>query len=353
MNKGETLVILTPGFPGNEADTVCLPLQQSLIRSLKEMHPSLNIIILSFQYPYHTNPYTWYDIPVIPFGGRNKGGLSRILLRKKINATLREMNSSGKITGLLSFWYNECALVGKRFADKNGIKHFCWILGQDAKKENKYPERIRPNPDELLALSDFIQDEFERNHGVRPGRVIPPGIDTTEFSASSKDRDIDLLAVGSLIPLKRYDIFIEIVAELKKQLPDLKVMLVGDGPEKEKLQELIAEFGLQSAIILTGELPHPEVLQMMQRAKIFLHPSSYEGFGVVCLEALYGGASVISFVKPMCKEIKNWYIVKSKEEMKEKAFKILQEPKADHSAVVPFVMSDCVKTIAGLFGYVQ
>jgi glycosyltransferase involved in cell wall biosynthesis len=351
MSKDETLVILTPGFPKDEADSTCLPMQQSFVKSLKEIYPQPNIIILSFQYPYHKKKYNWFDLTVIPFGGRNKGGLSRLFLRKKINAKLKEINRVNKITGLLSFWYNECALVGKRFADKHRIKHFCWILGQDARKENKYPGKIAPRATELIALSDFVQDEFDKNHSIRPQRVIPPGIDPKQFTTSTKEKDIDILAAGSLIPLKQYDIFIKVVAEIKKQLPGIKAMLMGDGPEKQRLKSLISKSGLQSTISLTGELPHNEVLQWMQRARLFLHPSYYESFGVVCLEALYSGASVISFVKPMQKDIKNWHIVNTKEEMKEKALEILKEPDIDCSPVLPFLMSDCAKAIIKLFDF--
>ena len=81
MNKDEkTLVILTPGFAKDETDSVCLPMQQQLVRALKETSLQLNIIVLSFQYPYHTKKYTWFNTEVIPFNGRNKGGLSRLLL---------------------------------------------------------------------------------------------------------------------------------------------------------------------------------------------------------------------------------------------------------------------------------
>ncbi len=350
MSRDETLVILTPGFPKDEADTTCLPLQQSFVRNLKEHYPQLNIIILSFQYPFHKQSYPWFDIPVIPFGGRNRGGFSRLWLHQKINARLKKINKVNKITGLLSFWYDECAFVGKRFADRNNIKHYCWILGQDAKKSNKYIKYLRPEADELIALSDFIQDEFEKNHDIKPKHIIPPGIDIRQFTVSAKERDIDILAAGSLIPLKQYDIFIDIVAEIRKQLPAVKGMLVGNGPEKERLESLIRKLGLQANITLTGELPHSEVLQLMQKTKVFLHSSSFEGFGVVCLEALYAGATVISFVKPMKKEIKNWQIVNTKEEMKEKVLEILQNAGTDHFSMLPFAMSDCVKEVGSCLG---
>jgi glycosyltransferase involved in cell wall biosynthesis len=350
MNKDEkTLVILTPGFAKDEADSTCIPTQQNFIKALKEIYPQLNISILAFQYPYSKKEYKWFGATVIPFGGRNKGGLSKLLLRRKVNATLKEINSTNKITGLLSFWYGECALAGKKFADKYNIKHYCWIWGQDAKKENRYPGLILPRADELITLSDFLQDEFEKNHGTRPKHVIPPGIDTSQFNAEIIQKDIDILAAGSLIPLKQYEIFIHVVAEIKKQMPDIKAVLIGDGLEKNKLQTLIESHGLQSNITLTGELPHPEALQWMQRTKVFLHPSSFEGFGIVNAESLYAGCYVISFCKPMKQDIEHWHIVKTKEEMKEKAVSILKSSDTIYKKILFSSIRDIVKKMMELF----
>ena len=126
-SENNTLVILTPGFPGSEADTTCLPMQQHLIRTLQANYPALKIIVLSFQYPYHTKKYTWFGIDVVPFSGRNKGGLQRLMRQKKIIKALKAIHQTNKITGLLSFWYGECALVGKRFADKKDRRAFMSI----------------------------------------------------------------------------------------------------------------------------------------------------------------------------------------------------------------------------------
>ena len=89
---------------------------------------------------------------------------------------------------------------------------------------------------------------------------------------------------------------------------------------------MITKSGLEKNILLTGELPYPDTLQLMQRAKVFLHPSSYEGFSGVCLEALYAAAHVISFCKPMKQDIAQWHIVQSREEMFEKTVSILGNP---------------------------
>jgi glycosyltransferase involved in cell wall biosynthesis len=348
MNRAhQTLVILTPGFAKDETDSTCLPLQQQLVRALKETHPQLNIIVLSFNYPFHTKKYTWFNTTVIPFNNKSRG-FYKLLLRYRVHKTLNRIHATTPVAGLLSFWYGETALIGNRFANKYGLKHFCWILGQDARKLNKYPRRYQLKANELVALSDFISDEFERNHGIRPAHLIPAGIHTRLFTGK-KEKDIDLLAAGSLIPLKQYDIFIEAVAEIKKQIPTVKARLVGKGPEKDRLEKLIAQLGLQANITLTGELSYSQVIEQMQKARIFLHPSSYEGFGVVSIEALYAGCQVISFTQPMKQEIEQWHIASSKDEMIQKALTILEDPHTVYKKVLFCTIEEVAKKMSALF----
>ncbi len=348
-HKTKTLVILTPGFSKDESDSTCLPMQQSFILCMNKMFPHLNIMILAFQYPYIIKTYKWYGNTVISFNGRNRGGLSKLFLFQKWNAALKRIHQEKKIDVILSFWYTECALAGKRFANKYNVKHYCWMWGQDVKKGNKYVSLARLKPDELVVFSDFMQDEFEKNYGIKPLHVITPGIDVNDFSFNNDKKDIDIIAAGSLIPLKQYDIFIQVIGEIKKRIPLIKAVLIGDGTEKNKLQNLIASSGLQSNITLTCELPHLEVLQWMQRGKVFLHPSSYEGFGIVCIEALCSGAEVISFVKPMHTKIENWHIVATKEEMIEKATEILTTSKTEYKSIIPYTIEQTVQKMAQLF----
>jgi glycosyltransferase involved in cell wall biosynthesis len=150
---------------------------------------------------------------------------------------------------------------------------------------------------------------------VRPKHLITPGIDMSLFTDRSITKDIDIMAAGSLIPLKRYDLLIEIIAEIKKQRTTLTALLAGDGPMRSSLQQQINNAGLEQSVALSGELPYQEIIKKMQQSKIFLHTSSYEGFGCVCLEALAAGASVISFTQPMKQLPVNWYVVTTKEEM--------------------------------------
>ena len=171
--KPDSFIILTPGFPEDENDTSCLPLQQSFVRELKVQHPQLDIIILSLQYPYKQEIYKWHEVTVLSFGGRNKRGIPKLFLRQKLFSELSKLHRETSIRGLLSFWLGEGALVGSRFAERNKLIHRCWVLGQDAKKENKYAGLIRPKNDELLALSDFISMELWKNHQLHSSKAYP------------------------------------------------------------------------------------------------------------------------------------------------------------------------------------
>jgi glycosyltransferase involved in cell wall biosynthesis len=348
-NRRKALVIVTPGFPSSEADSTCLPMQQQFVRSLQEGYPDLDVFVLSLQYPYHSKTYKWFDATVTCFNGRNKGGIARLVLREKVFATLKTIKSSNDVIGLLSFWYGECAYIGRKFGNKHGITHRCWLLGQDARKDNKYPARLRADKNELVALSDFLRDEFEKNHGIRPTLVIPPGNDTLQPAASTLPKNIDILAAGSLIPLKRFDLFLEVIANVRKTFPVPKCILVGEGPEKEKLEKMIEDLGLQDCVRLTGQLPHNAVLELMQKVKVFLHPSCYEGFSGVCLEALSMGAHVISFTKPMHHDINQWHVVRSENDMIRKTAEILQDANTTYEKQIVFRMHDTTRNMMELY----
>jgi hypothetical protein len=87
----------------------------------------------------------------------------------------------------------------------------------------------------------------------------------------------------------------------------------------------------------------------MQRSKILFHPSAYEGFGAVCLEALYAGAKVVSFVKPMNDDIPNWHIVNNTEEAELTIRGVLDADDLKFESVLPYDIQDNVTKMVRLF----
>lgn len=351
INESPTLVILSPGFPENEADTTCLPAQQVFVRALNKAFPELNIIIIAFNYPFVRGSYHWYGNTVISFAGRDRGGKTRWLMWFRVWRALRKLKKRHALTGLFSWWCTESALLGKWFGKFHGIPHRCWILGQDAREGNKYVKWIRPAAGDLAAMSGFLAQEFHNNYGIKPSHIIPNGIDPGMYGPGPAEKDIELFGAGSLIPLKNYDSFVRVLHRLKEHFPGIRAVISGSGPEENNLRALIDQYGLTGNLLLTGKKEHMEVLGLMQRAKIFLHPSSYEGFSTVCLEALYAGAHVISCWNPMTGWIRHWHIVESEDEMVQEALDLLRDPQREQDPVLPYRMEDSARAVMELFGY--
>lgn len=346
----KTLIILSPAFAEHEADE-WLPSQEHFVRALNRNFPELQVIIHSFLYPVD-NPavYKWFGNTVFAYRGAKKSKWLRLLLWQQVWKNLNAQLKQHEVIGIFSFFCSGCALVGHHFAARHALKHRIWVLGQDAKKENKHVRYIRPAAEELVVISDFLQHQFEAAHGIKPAHNIPIGINPGLYSTEPTERDIDILGVGSLIPLKRYDLLLEIVKTIKEHIPGVRAQHAGDGPLKEELQMLAREYGLEDHFSFEGKKPNQDILRMMQRSKVFLHPSSYEGFVAVGLEALYAGAHVVSFCRPMQADLAHWHVVHTKEEMIAKTLELLQDPQLDHTPVLPYDINDMAKQIIGLFG---
>jgi len=349
--RNKTFIIFSPAFPADETDSTWLPSLQTFVMAVNRNFPELEVIIFAFQYPHSIKAYKWYNNTVIPFNGLYKGRTARFLMWMKIFNEARRAKKQHDILGVFSQWCTECTFVAKYISKFFRLQYYCWICGGDARATNIYVKRTRPDPSLLVTISDFLVDEFYRSHGIKPQHTIPKGIDISLFGQPPARKDIDVIGVGTLSILKQYDFFVEIIATLKQSLPDLKAMLCGDGEDREHIEEMVKELSLDQTLMLTGFVKHRESLRRMQRAKILLHPSSYEGFGTVCLEALYAGAHVISFVQPMYRDIKNWHIVKTKEEMQLKALELLQDPNTKYESVLVYTSDEAAKKVLKLFGY--
>lgn len=346
--KQQALVILSPSFPATDVDTNYLPAHQALVRALCKNYTWLQVVVIAFHYPAHK--YTWHGAMVTGLNGRLRRKFYRFAVWYKAWRALKQLHRQYNIIGLLSLWVGECAVVGKHFAGRHNLKHIAWINGQDAKPGNRNVKLIRPKPGELIALSQFVARQFYNSYRVQPMAVIPIGIDAGMFSKEERVRNIDILAVGTLKPLKQYDVFLAVLRLVCNERPDTKAILCGDGPERERLQALIVQYNLAGNVTLAGEIPHPAVLALMQQSKVFLHTSNYEGFGAVCAEALYGGAHVISFVQPMDAEIQHWHIAGTKEMMAAKALALLTNPYTQYFPVLPYSIDDVAQQVVQLYG---
>lgn len=98
---------------------------------------------------------------------------------------------------------------------------------------------------------------------------------------------------GSLIKRKKTDVTIKAISLLEKKYPDIRLSIVGEGPERDNLELLCKELKLQDKVTFKGQLSNIEAQNEMMESQFFVMPSTGEGFGIVYLEAMSAGCITI------------------------------------------------------------
>jgi glycosyltransferase involved in cell wall biosynthesis len=180
-------------------------------------------------------------------------------------------------------------------------------MGQDVQSSNYYLKILNTERIKIISLSQNQSNEFYKITKRKVDDEIFWGIDNQKYDIYNI-RIIDLLAVGSLIPLKNYSLFIKTVAEIVKEFPKLVCKLVGDGPDFSKLKTMAVNYGVDNNIEFTGLISRKEIFKLMKLSKILVHPSKFEGSGFVFAEALANGMNIVSFNVGYAKHSEKWLI---------------------------------------------
>jgi glycosyltransferase involved in cell wall biosynthesis len=106
--------------------------------------------------------------------------------------------------------------------------------------------------------------------------------------------DFVVTSVGRLIPLKRFALLIEALAQLRPELPEARLVLVGSGPCEHALRARAANLGVADRVHFAGRLPPDEVRLQLRASDVFALVSTHEGFSHVLLEAMQAGVPVLA-----------------------------------------------------------
>ncbi len=133
--------------------------------------------------------------------------------------------------------------------------------------------------------------------GVRPRdiAVIYNGIDEAVINDDNRQSgQYDVVFAGRLTQQKNLSRLIEAIKILVVRRQEIKIILIGDGPAKQELMELVEELDLKKNIFFLGFLPQlNDVYHLMKQAKIFVSPSLLEGFGIAVAEANSSGLPAV------------------------------------------------------------
>jgi glycosyltransferase involved in cell wall biosynthesis len=147
-----------------------------------------------------------------------------------------------------------------------------------------------PRMDKIVVPSQFLKKILTTYYSVDDNKVpvIYNAIDSndcdlprnTAYSTGSR-----LISVGRLVKHKNVDSVIRAVKNLVQKHPDIKLTIVGDGPERKILENLTEDLGLQNNVKFLGRTSRFEVIRLLSESDIFILNSVYEGLPHVVLEA--------------------------------------------------------------------
>ena len=184
--------------------------------------------------------------------------------------------------------------------------------------------------------------------------TIPNPLDLDEIKQAKENTDTEsirqslgmrkkeqfLLFVGALIGVKNID---GLIRALAKSDAEFKLVLVGDGREKQRIEALIRKVGLGGRVILLGQKSHQETLRIMKSCDILILPSKAESFGIVAIEALALGRPVIATAVGVIPEVQsaNLHVINSLEEISQLLEKGIQ-PKEDDRVLQDYSMHNII-----------
>jgi glycosyltransferase involved in cell wall biosynthesis len=178
--------------------------------------------------------------------------------------------------------------------------------------ENYYP--IRPNierfqsyilrglvqhSDIIIGVSKRVKEIVEKKITTVPISVVYNGVNPQFFHSIDEriSNDSTILCVGNLTKIKGQKYLIEAFAKFlnkNKLSRQVKLSIVGEGPEKENLIQLVKELKIEDKVVFHGNISYEDVAKMMQRSLAFVLPSYFEALGCVYLEAMLSGVVTVA-----------------------------------------------------------
>jgi len=155
---------------------------------------------------------------------------------------------------------------------------------------------------------DLFKEKYEVNKSVH---IIPTGIEIERFYTENVDKDkvrelkqrfqilkdeFTIVFVGRLAQEKNVEFLIEAQKELVKDNKDIRLLIIGDGPDADKYKELAAKLKIEDYVIFTGKVPYDEMPVYYQLADAFATASTTETQGLTVIEAMAAG------ITPVCIE---------------------------------------------------
>jgi len=149
-------------------------------------------------------------------------------------------------------------------------------------------------------VSRLEEAQITRQFNVSSARYVPVGVDTQVYRPNNNVREDDMVLTVAWLQAgnaERKGVPDAILATelLRRRRPGVRLVIAGERASGyPKLRDLVDRLGVGDAVAFLGAIPRKEKIDLMQRCKVYIQPSRFEGFGVAILEAMSCGAAVLT-----------------------------------------------------------
>jgi glycosyltransferase involved in cell wall biosynthesis len=158
---------------------------------------------------------------------------------------------------------------------------------------SKYVTTVLAGADHVVYQSSKLQRMAEALIGSHPCSVIPWGINTYGIERAPAPQNFTVIAVARLVPTKGLDILVHAFHALREHVPEARLEIIGEGPERSSLRQLVASLGLHDVVSMPGWLPNRATLERVAASSAFVLPSYQEALGSAYLEAMSLGIPTV------------------------------------------------------------
>ena len=251
---------------------------------------------------------------------------------------------------ILSYFAIPSGILGKKLSKKYNIKHILNIVGGDiydpTKKTSphknfllrKEVNSVMNSADVIISISSDTKKRAEQYY--KPNKEIHPILIPYELykfkpisrkSLGLKEDLFYTISIGRLVKRKGFDFLIKSIAKINNN--KIHALIIGDGPEKENLQNIAKELNISDRIHFLGSVSEKDKFQYLSNSNVYVLSSVHEGFGIVLQEAMQVGLPIIATNNggqtDFIKEGKNGFLIdySNKDSLKEKIEKLSKDKK--------------------------
>lgn len=290
------VAIIVPGGFGTGKNNLGIPVLEQIVKRLsKEFEIS---VFQLFQVNEDYKP-EGFEL----FGFRKSNKVEQYL---KLFVAFRKEYRKKKFNVVHGFWAWPCGFCAVLFGKMFNAKSVVSVLGGDGSSvpEINYGYLHRPfyrkmilwtlhQASEATALTRFLEDKLKQAGLKRKLKIIPWGVDSTQFSYTQKPlgKPIQFLHVGNFHPVKDQKTMLKTFA-IVSQAVECRLTIIGEGEEEINILKLIDELGVQSDVTLLHHMHYSKLPERYHASDILLHTSLSEGQSEVVAEAMSCGLVV-------------------------------------------------------------